>query len=94
MLKRDLSIAEKAVHAFVGPRLTPTNSAHVLVSCSISGEVIFAPAKFVNGSYVRNTKEQQISGGSGEGVGWQSGYFQAWLNAEKWRKSCFYSLIN
>ena len=33
-----------------------------------SGVVIFAPAKFVNGSYVRTTKEQRTSGGSGEGV--------------------------
>ena len=87
LLKRDLSIAEKAVHAFVGPRLTPTNSAHVLVSYSISGVVIFAPAKFVNGSYVRTTKELQTSGGSGAGVDRQSEYCQDWLDAERWRGS-------
>ena len=42
------------------------------------GKPYVCPAKFVNGSYVRTTKEQRTSGGSGEGVGRQSGYFQTW----------------
>jgi len=37
----------------------------VSVSYSISGVVIFAQAKFVNGSYVTTTKELKTSGGSG-----------------------------
>ena len=58
----------------------PINLARVSVSYSISGVVIFAPAKFVNGSYVRTTKERQTSGGSGEGVDRQSEYCRDWLD--------------
>ena len=61
LVRRDLAM-------LVGQGYQRTNSLQPLVSYSTLDRVIFAPAKFVKGSYVTITMEPRTSGGSGEGV--------------------------